>query len=83
MPKKTGRPAPSPPGVSEEEESGYPDPGQQWEVDRSHHPYDWQGLMVEYTEPEVTGVLFGPDGEVILEMTNERTFGFARWLDEA
>lgn len=71
------------PKADEEEGAGLPYPGHNWEVEHETAPYDWRGLMVEWTEPEVTGTLLGPDGEVLLEMTNERTFGFARWLDEA
>lgn len=38
--------------------------------------------MVDWTEPEVTGVLYGPDGEELIVHTNEVTFGFARWKEE-
>lgn len=85
MPKRIGRPVPGrrgTPRTTEEEESGWPNPGQQWDVERTAPPYDWQGLMVDWTEPQITHTLLGPDGEPLIELTDERSFGFARYLEE-
>lgn len=70
------------PLTTEEEAWPYTDPGTRWEVPGTHMPVDWSGVMVDYTEPQVTHVLFGPDGEPLIELTDERSFGFARYLEE-
>lgn len=73
MPKRKG---------NEEETWPYRDPGTRWESPPTQMPVDWSGLMVDYVEPQVTHVLLGPDGEPLIELTDERSFGFARYLEE-
>lgn len=37
---------------------------------------------VDHWEANVTGVLLGPDGEPLIIQTDERVFGYQRWLYE-
>lgn len=39
-------------------------------------------LIVDWDPPEVVATLLDADGFVIFELTDERSVGFARWLDE-
>ena len=82
--RRTTRKAPVRPGTKSNDEETWPytDPGTRWEVQPSHMPVDWSGVMVDHYEPEVLWTLLGPDGEPISQETTERTFGFARWLEE-
>lgn len=68
---------------ADEDWGPWTDPGQkEWNPARVSLPLDYMGQSVEYYDPQVTGVLLGPDGEPLIILTDEVTFGFARYLEE-
>lgn len=58
---------------SEDDEPDWGDPGEVWKYIPDYLPV---APLCEVTEPEITGILYGPDGEELLVMYDKDQFPF-------
>jgi hypothetical protein len=60
----------------------WPERDDEWERIPPERVTEAPELSVDYFPPEVVATLLDANGDVIFELTDERTVGFARWLED-